>query len=525
MPHGACLLAACLIVCAAQALAQTSLPDPLTPSPTDPRNPSRFQKFKRAQPQRLSPPANFKPVSGAGVTGFDATNNPARATAAPTQGNSSGNASSAEAQQEQKYLSPYQEPPPGSENVYAAAPASPPVELGPIRQPPKKRKAHTEPDDPYAPLGLRAGSFTLLPAIEMIAGHDSNPGHVAGGSGATLYTVAPELQVQSNWARHELKADLRGSYTGYSPDSTPTLSRPFFDGKVNGRVDVTHDTRIDLNARTLVSTDNPGSPNLPADVAKLPIFATFGGSAGIAHQFSRFELGIKADAERTAYQDSKLTNGTTASNKDRDFDQYTGTLRGSYELLPGVKPFVELSMDTREHDLNADFSGYQRDSKGTTGIVGTTFELSRILTGEIGVGYTKRAYEDPRLANIGGIIGDASLIWTASALTAVKFIGKSTVGESTVPGVSGTLSRDVGVQIDHSFRRWLVGSLKLGFGVDDYVGLDREDTRYSAGVGLTYKLNRTMQLKGEFRQDWLHSNVAGNDYTSSVFLLGLRFQK
>ena len=90
----------------------------------------------------------------------------------------------------------------------------PPVELGPIRQP-KKRKAHTEPDDPYAPLGVEAGAFTLYPAIELIGGHDTNPGRSADGNGAWLYTVAPELQAQSNWSRHELKADLRGSYTGY----------------------------------------------------------------------------------------------------------------------------------------------------------------------------------------------------------------------------------------------------------------------------------------------------------------------
>ena len=53
----------------------------------------------------------------------------------------------------------------------------------------------------------------------------------------------------------------------------------------------------------------------------------------------------------------------------------------------------------------------------------------------------------------------------------------------------------------------------------------REDKRYSAGVGLTYKLNRTVQIKGEFRQDWLRSNVTGNDYAASVFLLGVRVQR
>ena len=128
--------------------------------------------------------------------------------------------------------------------------------------------------------------------------------------------------MQSNWSRHELKADLRGSYTGYSPDETPTLSRPYFNGKVDGRIDVTRDTRIDLGTRVLVSTDNPGSPNLQAGLAKLPVFTTFGGSAGIGQNFNRFELAVKGDAERTVYQNSTLTDGTTASNEDRNYNQY-----------------------------------------------------------------------------------------------------------------------------------------------------------------------------------------------------------
>jgi hypothetical protein len=333
------------------------------------------------------------------------------------------------------------------------------------------------------------------------------------------------LKAQSNWSRHELKADLRGSYTGYSPDETPTLSRPYFNGKVDGRIDVTHDTRIDLSARDIVSTDNPGSPNLQAGLSKLPVFTTFGGSAGLGQHFNRLEVEVKGDAQRTIYQNSSLTDGSTASNEDRQYNQYTGTLRGSYELTPGVKPFVEASLDTRNHDLETDFSGYQRDSKGVTGKVGSTFEISRLLTGEVALGYTHRSYEDPRLSDLNGLIGNASLIWAANALTNVKLSGASTVGEATVPGVSGVLYRDAGVQVDHAFRRWLIGTVKVGIGQDDYVGMDRTDNRFSAGVGLTYKLNRNAQIKGELRQEWLRSNVSGNDYNATIFMLGLRLQE
>ena len=413
-----------------------------------------------------------------------------------------------------------------------------------------KRKARN-PDDPYAPLGLRTGAFVLFPAIELVGGYDTNPGRSPNAKGASLYTVAPELRAQSNWSRHELKADLRGSYTGYSPDETPTLSRPNVNGKVDGRIDVTRTTRVDLGGRVLVATDNPGSPNLQAGLSKLPIYTTFGGGAGLGQRFNRFDVSVKGDAERTVYQDSQLTDGSTASNEARNYDQYGGTLRGGYELSPGLMPFVEAGLDTRKHDLNADSLGYQRDSKGFTGSVGATFELTRQLTGNVSVGYVKRTYEDPRLQDLSGLIGNASLVWTATTLTTVKLTASSTVGESTVPGVSGVLYRDVGVQVDHAFRQWLVGSLKLGVGVDTYKGLsteatttvssicncvvvtnvvggggpDRQDLRYSLGAGLTYKLDRNIQFKGEFRQDWMKSNASNVDYAASVFLLGVRVQQ
>ncbi len=538
--------------------AQMAAPDPLAPKlQSDPRNPPRFQTFTRPEQAQLGPPTTLTPVprppsSAAGNTGFDSTNSrKARAKKAqPKKGADAQAAASktiAPTPLAPVAVSPYQKPAStAASRAMASAPGEPTVpEIGPIRRKPTKRKAHTEPDDPYAALGIRAGGFTLFPAVELIGGYDTNPARSSGGKGASLYTIAPELRAQSDWSRHELKADLRGSYTGYSPDTTPTLSRPNFNGKLDGRVDVTRNTRIDLGTRLLVGTDNPGSPNLEAGLSKLPIFTTFGGYAGAGHRFNRFDVSIKADAQRTAYQNSTLTDGSSASNEDRNYNQYGGALRGGYELSPGITPYVEVGADTRVHDLNADLAGYQRDSKGLTGKVGSTFELSRLLIGEVALGYTRRTYEDSRLNNLSGLIGNASLVWTVNALTSVKLTANSTVGESTIAGVSGVLYRDAGLQVDHSFRRWLIGSAKIGFGMDTYKGADtivgfdpicncvvttpgggdREDKRYSAGLGLTYKLNRTVQFKGEFRQEWLRSNVTGNDYSASIFMLGVRVQQ
>lgn len=504
--------------------------DPLAPKlSTDPRQPPRFQRVSRSDQVELGPPPNFTPPpSAAGDTGYDATNSRKAKAKAKLKSGSRRPPSDAAADTAAvaPAVSPYQMPYRASGRAgSAAAQAVVQPDYVQARKARARRKAHSEADDPYAPLGVRAGAFTLFPAVELSGGYASNPGQTADPKGASLYTIAPELRAQSNWSRHELKADLRGSYTGYSPDAEPTLSRPNVNGKVDGRIDVTKTTRIDLGGRVLVSTDNPGSPNLQAGLAKLPIFSTVGGTVGLGRTFNRFDLSVKGDAERTAYQDSSLVDGTTASNKDRNYDQYGVTLRGGYELTPGVTPFVEGRADTRSHDEPVDSSGYRRDSKGVTGKVGTTFELTRQLTGEISAGMTRRDYDDARLDSLTGLIGDASLVWTASALTTVKFTAASSVGETTIAGASGILYRDAGIEVDHAFRRWLIGSVKLGLGLDDYEGTAREDNRYSAGLGLTYKLNRTVWLKGDFRQDWLRSNIAGNDYTASVFMLGVRVQR
>jgi hypothetical protein len=383
----------------------------------------------------------------------------------------------------------------------------------------RKRPAE---DDPYEQLGIRAGTFLVRPAIETSAGYDTNPRRVENGPGSAFVKVAPELYARSDWLRHEVVVDMRGSQIWYK--ETPDQNRPDFDGKVTGRIDVTRDTRGLLEARYRIATDNPGSPNLQAGLAELPIFTTIGGSAGVAHRFNRFEIAVKGSADRTEYADSKLTDGTTVSNKGRDFNQYGVQLRGSYELTPGIIPFAQVDVDTRNYDLPVDAGGVNRDSNGIQGKVGTTFEISRKLVGEIAVGYLLRTYQDPTLQNLAGLLVDGSLVWTATGLTTARLTARTSANESTQPGVSGVFTHDYGLQVDHAFRRWLIGTAKLGFGLDDYVGSDRVDQRYAASVGIIYKLSRSWQVKGEVRREWLKSNVEGADYTANIAMVGLRWQ-
>jgi hypothetical protein len=518
------------------------------PLTTDPRAPGRFRRATRASgaPTRIGQLQVYgtPPASGAGATGFDSTNVQKRKARAAVR--------------QKRGVSLPLPPPPGvvPDPPVSAVPVRPAPQpdrrgaavapapaLVPVVDTPSRRKRVLE-EDPFAPTGIRAGAFTLFPALELTGGHDSNPTHIPGGKDAWLGIVAPELKVRSDWERHALTADIKANYITYFQDFSPTpvdcgcgptgisvsgppssLDRPTVDARFDGRLDVNSRGRFDLEGRLLVGTDAPGSPNIQANLQRLPITTTVGATAGYTQTFNRFELTAKGTVDRGVWQSSTFTDGETASNDDRNYDQFGGAFRASYDLKPGIKPFLEVGADTRVHDLQFDRYGEDRDSTGQYAKVGTTFELTRKLVGEVAVGYLTRQYKDPNLDGIGGLTIDASLVYAMTPLTVITATAKSGVNEVIVAGVSGNLSRDLALQIDHAFRRWLVGTAKLGYGLDDYVGLERQDHRFFASFALIYRLTREFQLKGEVRRDWLASSVPGVDYAANQFLLGVRMQR
>jgi hypothetical protein len=375
-------------------------------------------------------------------------------------------------------------------------------------------------EDAFAPLGAHVGSFLVLPSLDIVGGYDTNPARVPNARSSFFTTVSPEVIAKSDWIRHEVTATLRGSYTAY--DKTPELDRPAFDGKLAGRLDVTRNTALIGEGTMVIGTDNPGSPNVQAGLTRFPIYTTLGTSFGMRQTFNRIEVTAKGAVERTEYQESKFTDGATQDNGDRDFNRYGGLVRTSYDLMPGLKPFVEGAADTREHDIAVDRFGFQRDSNGWYVKGGSTFEFSRKLTGEAAVGWLERSYKDPSLQKLSGFTIDGALLYELSALTRFKLTAQTVAAETTVPGTAGTFTRNAGLEVEHSFRRWLIGSVKFNYGFDDYVGSQRKDDRFAIAGAITYKLNRWAQAKAEVRQEWLRSTALGVDYDATVFLLGMK---
>lgn len=400
----------------------------------------------------------------------------------------------------------------------ATLPAPPP----PPPPPPRRRAAAEE--DPYAALGIRVGSVTLRPGFTNSLGYDTNPqrSSATGVKGSPFARYEGDLDIQSDWNVHQLTGRLRGGYNQYFQDKE--ASRPDAEGNLALRLDATRDTRILLETRMRLDTQRPGSPDLTSAVQGRPQIWQYGGSAGVAHDFNRLQLTLRGSVDRSDYEDARLSNGAILSQKDRNQTQYGLRLRASYEVTPGFRPFIQGEIDQREFDEKVDSSGYMRSSNGVTGRIGTSFEISRQLTGEISGGYQDRKYEDNRLKDLRGFVGDAAVLWSPTPLTTVTLRGTAELGDTTIAGSSGTTARRVSLEVAHALRRNLTVTGFTNFTRTDYEGQDLHEDLMNVGARIEYRLTRTFAVRASFTHERLSSTQPGDDYTANVSMVGLRVQ-
>jgi hypothetical protein len=380
-------------------------------------------------------------------------------------------------------------------------------------------------EDPYAPLGVKLENGLILrPSIQQDVGYDSNPNRVeTGKKGFWLSRSEAGLGVESDWSRHALIGQVRGAYTAFSDN--PEADRPDADGRLALRLDVSRDSQINTETRFRVDTQRIGSPELNPAVRDRPVTAAYGASLGATQNFNRLQLGIRGDVDRFSFEDARLTSGAKLDQSDRIYSQYGARARLGYEVTPGFAPFVEGLIDSRVYDRSRDQAGFQRDSTSLAARAGSTFEMTRTLTGEAAAGYRTRNYEDERLRSINGVIADISLIWSASPITTFRIRAASEIEETSIAGASGAINRQVGVDMTHDFQRWLVGTAGLSVAQVDYQGIPLKEESLTARLGLEYRFTRELAARASFAHERLKSNFPGGDYNANVMLLGMRLQR
>ena len=397
--------------------------------------------------------------------------------------------------------------------------APPPPTFAAQQAPPPKRRPRVD-ADPYGPLGVQMGSVNVKPYLDLQAGYDSNPRRSPTKEGSPVLRGGLGFTAQSDWSRHELTAEATGSYLRFS--KTPDADRPEGSGKLNLRLDILRDTFANFELRGALATQRPGSPDVPGATINQPTVASFGTTTGLTQRFGRTEASVSLLADRRVYGDAELAGGGVSRLSQDNYNAYGLRGRVGYEFTPGVKPFVEVGADVRKRDEAIDSSGFDRDSSGFLARVGSTFEITRTLTGEASAGYARRVYNDNRLPILAGPTLDGRLVWAATPLTTLTLRAATELNETTVAGAAGAVSHTLSADVSHALLRNLTLGAGLSFNDTQYKGAPINERTWVGALRSEYAFNRLLRVRGSYAYEKVDSSQAGASYNAHVFLLGLR---
>jgi hypothetical protein len=364
--------------------------------------------------------------------------------------------------------------------------AARPIQAG-VPQPaltPDPRSPLDDPDqvgeiDPFEPQGWRTGAFTILPEVELGVGAATNIAGANPARSGAFFQIAPELKGRSNWSRHALDFDLKGTFTGYPSDSA--LNGVAGSAALRGRLDVTETARIDLNAGLARTRESATSLNLPAGTTKPVDGTTLSAGAGVSQAFGRLSVNLKGDVSRATYTDGV---------GDRDTTAVTGTLRVGYEVSPAIQPFVEAKFGRRLYDNAIDANGNRR-AAWTSGLRGgIAFDMGPTLKAEVAAGYGLERLDDTVLGELRGATFDATLAWAPTRLTTIRATLATTFTPTTLAGSPGSIDRTASLSLEHDLTRQIALELMGSYTFRDYQNLPTTEEIATASATATYRFTR-----------------------------------
>jgi hypothetical protein len=292
---------------------------------------------------------------------------------------------------------------------------------------------------------------------------------------------------------------------------------------------VTRDDTINAEARFSLTTQTPGSPQLAvpgtAFITNRPSIVSEGATLGATHAFNRLSISLRGTFDRTKYGDGTESDGSIYQLSNYNFNDYGLIARATYELTPALIPFLEAGADARVHDDPIDLSGYARNSIGETVKLGSTFEFTRLLTGNAALGYAHRHYDDARLPDLAGPTIDGALVYTISPLTTATVRATTSLADTTLAGASGAISRGISLELAHALFRNLTIGATGSAQFDTYKGVSASDSLLSGALKTTYSVNREIQITASATHSRLSSTLAGSSFSDTIFLVGMRLQR
>jgi hypothetical protein len=348
----------------------------------------------------------------------------------------------------------------------------------------------------YDPIGIRAGSFMILPSVDVRGEYSDNIyAERTNRVSDFIVGVTPTIAARSLWERHALRVTARGSFGFYADNSGEDYQDA--DISTEGRLDIAEGSTLSFDGIVARRHEGRESPD-DARGDRPTIYYRIKPELTWNQRINRISLRLRTGVEHLDFNDTMTSTGVVIDEDDRDRLMWTVEGRAGMDVSNSVQAYVSALFDDRNYDQAIDGDGFNRDSTGYGVFGGVIVELTGTISGEAFVGYRNQSFKDPLLTDISGIAGGLNIIWAPTKLTTVTLTGERKVEETTVFGGAGSFTTAVGVTVDHELRRNLVITLS-GRHVDrHYEGVFRNDDEWEGRLGMQYLFNRHFRLRAGY---------------------------
>lgn len=374
------------------------------------------------------------------------------------------------------------------------------------------------------PLGLRAGSFTVLPQVNAEGSVTDNVFYTSQDRKTdTKVTLRPSVLIRSDWSRHALNITGEGEWGSFSQYTSENVLRGSLTGEA--RADLTPFLSAGLRLSASSDQEGRGSSDAVAGATRPTRLMTYDGEASIAQRFNRLVATLRGGLSQTDYDDVDLRTGGSDNNDDRDVGEVRGGLRLSYELSPATSVYADGSYDRRTYRNRLDDDGFERSSTGWRGVIGASAEIGHVARADAAVGYVTREYDDVRLDGIGEITADGRLFWAVTPLTTLRLRAATEVAETTTAGASARVTRMIAAGLDHELLRHFVISADGGYENETKRGAGEETDTITASIAGEYRFTREASLVARYTYETEHPNDDSGTTSENIVSLGLTIRR
>ncbi|WP_018995935.1 outer membrane beta-barrel protein [Hirschia maritima] len=392
---------------------------------------------------------------------------------------------------------------------------------------------------------IRLGGFKLR--SELGVGVESNSNIFAAGregrvndGGFTFFVdneeesdiivmIVPKLNLTSDWNRHLLSASAEVNHSEFTDNGDE--SHTDFGGSLRGRIDVSREFNFTLNAGYQDITERRGifsiNQDLASEPAKYNVFST-GAEANWKRDSLRFTAGVNVrdfSYDNITFTDPSLNNGIANDRSFRDFTYTELSARAGYAVSPDVSFFVNSAFQQRDYDT-VQIGGLVRDASGYRLQVGSNFQLSQLLRGEVAVGYLQEERDAAGFGDISGLAVNADVQWLPTTLTTVSVGVDSYTTDTGQPNLPSALVTRGEIGVVHELKRNILLNASATSGVEEFegTGIGYNQGFYDYRAGATYKMNQNAHVDFtlSFNGRDSDSDLLGRNFDQTVVGVGVK---